>query len=74
LEKGEKDRYSLLKAEYELLLTPLVRKCFPFDLPHLPPTPNGKNETTPTSSSGRKNENAAIDETTCRFVPFHFIY
>lgn len=33
LEHFEKDAYIRLKADYELRLTPLVRKCFPFDLP-----------------------------------------
>nr|CAD2181800.1 unnamed protein product [Meloidogyne enterolobii] len=33
LEHFEKDAYIRLRADYELKLTPLVRKCFPFDLP-----------------------------------------
>lgn len=54
LEEEEKDRYVRMKAEYELKLTPLVRKCFPFDLP---------------SSGKGADDDALIDETPCNFMP-----
>jgi hypothetical protein len=58
LEKEEKDQYIRFKAEFELKLTPLVRKCFPYDLP--------------TAGGGKRaaDEDALIDEITTKYNLF----
>uniref|UniRef100_A0A915LRD5 Uncharacterized protein n=1 Tax=Meloidogyne javanica TaxID=6303 RepID=A0A915LRD5_MELJA len=57
LEHFEKDAYIRLRADYELKLTPLVRKCFPFDLPAIILGGNNNEEEIP------------VDEIVSNFMP-----
>jgi hypothetical protein len=51
LKEQARDRYKNLRADFDLKITPLVRKCFPFDL---------------TIGGRPMDENVLIDETPCK--------
>ncbi|KAI3415932.1 hypothetical protein GPALN_005495 [Globodera pallida] len=71
LEGEAKDSFIMMNSDFELKLTPLVRKCFPFDLPS--PNSGGEEErkkkTRKKSGGGMGTEDALVDNVVSNFMP-----
>ncbi|KAL3097786.1 hypothetical protein niasHS_000521 [Heterodera schachtii] len=69
LEGGEKDSYIMLNSDFEHKLTPLVRKCFPFDLTNLNPGEEEERKKAKMKSGGKGKEDVLLDSVVSSFMP-----